>query len=532
MLIGLRYLVSFNSSCSYQKLTQTVRHDAVARVAVRMLTDLIRDGVRPMLAQDYEIQLMKAQYSLPLLRVYPDLTQAKEAAERGNFNVIVTTKLPIVITLRTPDLIMYVRPMFAVRILSLCRFDEHPCHLTQTLCHGATTDHLVRMVERGRLQDTKFSYGTPSDPTAQEWIEGTMRLDGDIPPPPTHIQPSAESPNPELTHQKLRDATTGAWISPPDALSAIHLIFQERSKPDFGISTQPKVCFSKRGETPQYGCKVSIPGIKEHHKTGGYGHSRLEALVSGCLHACQILQTNGLLEPTHFPTMYPFVPVPRTIESQRSKKAKSNGVRTHPRRIPLFWSVSTVTLGDLWHPTVVFIDCSTGEFGLLAILTRHPLPVISDFSLFISGNPVNVRLRKCQLGPLSPDELEKLRRATLRIMRFVGNKPFVCDLNQLPYLLFPLEPDAALLGSLREPYWAPEGYPHLGSPCVSGAVMNMAASAFSPITTDSTGEVIKDLDNAVIQDRKIEYTKHYFVDKIRDDLTPLHKPQEGQVRVS
>jgi len=420
---------------------------------------------------------------------------------------------------------MCVRPPSTVHILRPCRFDELPCHLTQALCRGATTNHLVRMVERGRLQDTKFTPNPRSNPAVQGWIESAMRHGGAIPPPSIHIHPPTES-------QGLRDTTTAAWLPPSDALTVIYLILQERSKSCFGVSSQPSVCFSKRDQTPQYICEINIQGLDDYHKIEEYGHSGLEALVSGCLHACKLLQTSGLLEPTHFPTVYPFVPAPRTTEPQQSKKAKSNGVRTHPRRTPFFWSLSTETLEGLWHPTIVFINGSTGEFGLLAILTRHPLPTMLDFPLFTSGNPVNVRLRKCQLGPLSPSELEKLRRTTLRIMRFVGNKPFVCDLNQLPYLLFPLELDVALLNSLHEPHWAHGKRPRLGSPCVSGTVMNMDASAFLPIATDSTEEVIRDLDNAVIQDRKIEYTKHYFVDKIREDLSPLHKPQEGEVRVT
>jgi len=379
-------------------------------------------------------------------------------------------------------------------------------------------------VERGRLKDTKLSLQAPSNPAAEEWIENAMKLDGVILPPSIHTHPSTS------THQKLRDTTTGAWLSPSDALTAIHHILQERSKSGLGVSGQPTLHFSERDETPRYVCVLNIPWLEDCHNIEEHGHSRLEALVSGCLHACQLLQTNGLLEPAHFPTVYPFVPVPRTTEPQPPKKAKS-GVRTHPRRTPLFWSLSTETLGGLRYPTVVFIDGSVGEFGLLAILTRHPLPTISDFSLFISGNPVNARLRKCQLGPLSPHELENLRRTTLRIMRFVGNKPFVCDLNQLPYLLLPLEPDSTLPSSLREPWRAHEGYPRLGNPCVSGVETNMAAFAFLPIATDNTKELIKDLDNAVIQDRKIEYTKHYFVDRIREDLTPQHKPQEGEVKV-
>jgi endoribonuclease Dicer len=471
-----------------------------------MLMDHAHDGVKPVLAQDHGV-------------------------EHEQCNVIVTTQITVVLTLQAPTLIMYVEPTFDVHILSLCRFDEFPCHLTQALCRGATTNHLVRMVERGRLQDTKFSHPTPSDAATQEWIENATRLDGVVPPPSVYICPSAGSSTLLPTHRKLQDTTTGAWLSPLDAIAVIYLILQERSKSGFGVPGQLTVRFSKRDETPPEVCEVNIPGLTDYNKIKKYGHSKLEALVSGCLQACQLLQMCGLLEPTHFPTVYPFVPSPRTIEPQQSKKAKSNGVRIHPRRTPLFWSLSTGTLGGQWYPTVLFVGSSMGEFGLLAILTRHPLPVISDFPLFVSGNSANVRLRKCHPRSFSLRDLDILRRTTLRIIRFVGNKPFVCDLNRLPYLLFPLEPDVALLNSFQEPYWAHEGSPFLGSPCASGVVMSIAASAFLPITTDSTEEIIKDLNDAVIQDRKIEYTKHYFVNKIREDLTPLHKPQEGEVRV-
>ena len=110
-----------------------------------------------------------------------------------------------------------------------------------------------------------------------------------------------------------------------------------------------------------------------------------------------------------------------------------------------------------------------------------------------------MRLRKCQPGLFSPQELEELRRAALRIMRIVGNRSFVCHLDQLPYLLFPLEPDAANVSSLREPYWAHDGHPRLGSPSISGVVMSLAATAaFLPVTTNSTDEIIKYLDDAIV----------------------------------
>ena len=456
----------------------------------------------------------------------------KEAVEYGRFNVIVTTQLPIVLTLRAPVLIMCVRPALTGHILSSCRFDELPCHLTQVLCREATANHLVRMVERGRLQATKFSHPIPSDTASQEWIADVARLDGAIPPPSIYIHHSTESPPPVTTHRIVRDVTTAARLSPSDALIAIHLILQERSMVGLSPLDQRVMCFSERDETPRNVCQIDIPGFEGHGKVKGYGRSESEALICACLSACQLLQVNGLLEPSHFPTMYPFVPLPRAIAPQRSKKGKSNGVQTHPRRTPPFWSRSTEALGGLWYPTIVFIDGLGEEFGPLAILTRHPLPAMSGFRLFISRKPVNVQLRKCQSGQFSPRDLEQLRRATLRILRFIGNKPFVGHLEQLPYLLFPLREDAALQNYRRNSHPTQEGRPHLGNPCESELVTNIAASAFLSTTTRSTAETIEDLKDAVIQDRKIEYTKHYFVNKIREDLTPLHKPQEGEVGIS
>ena len=427
---------------------------------------------------------------------------------------------------------MYVRPVFTDRILTLHRFDELPCHMTQALCREATTNHLIQMVEQGRLQATKFSPLVPSDDMAfLEWTANVAKLGGVIPPSSVYIRPSTESPRLSFTRPQLRDTTTAAWLSPADALVVIHLLLQERSKSRVGVPCQPTVYFSKRDEIPREVCQVNVPGLRGCDKIEKYGHYELEALVSASFSACQLLQMNGTLEPAHFPAVHPFVPLPRAIGPQQSKKAKSNGVCVHPRRSPPFWSLSTETLGGLWYSTIIFIDGSVGDFGLLAILTRHPLPAIPDFRLFIPGNPINVRLRKCQPGPFSSNELEQLRRATLRLLRFVSNKPFVGDLNHLPYLLFPLQHDITLLNWLRNPHPTPEGLPFLESPCESEVVKNMAASAFLPITTDTTEEITGDLHDAVIQDRKIEYTKHYLVDKIREDLTPLHKPQEGEVSV-
>ena len=80
-----------------------------------MLMDHAHDDLRPMLAQDYGFQPVKVQFSLCLLHVDPDLTEAQEAVEHGKFNVIITTQLPIVLSLRAPTLIMCVRPIFIVR---------------------------------------------------------------------------------------------------------------------------------------------------------------------------------------------------------------------------------------------------------------------------------------------------------------------------------------------------------------------------------------------------------------------------------
>ena len=194
-----------------------------------MLLDHVHDGLRPMLAQECGDQLVKVNFTPHLLRTYPDPTQAKEAVECEKINVIVTTQLPVVLTLRAPSLIMCVIPTTPVRFLIPYRFDEFPCHLTQALCREATTDHLVRMVERGRLPDTKFSQPTPSDAVGQEWLENVTRLDGAIPPPSICIHFSTESPSLSPIHRRLQDTTTAAWLSPSNALTVIYLILDRKS---------------------------------------------------------------------------------------------------------------------------------------------------------------------------------------------------------------------------------------------------------------------------------------------------------------
>lgn len=58
-----------------------MRHDAVARVVVRMLKDRAPDSVRPMLAQDYGSELVKVQ-SGRSSQTYPDRPHTGEGSYR------------------------------------------------------------------------------------------------------------------------------------------------------------------------------------------------------------------------------------------------------------------------------------------------------------------------------------------------------------------------------------------------------------------------------------------------------------------
>lgn len=158
----------------------------------------------------------------------------------------------------------------------------------------------------------------------------------------------------------------------------------------------------------------------------------------------------------------------------------------------------------------------------LCILTRTPLPAFSPFRVFFSGVPADVSFRCGAPFEVDRARLTQLGQYTMRICRSLANKPFECEIEDMGFFLAPLN-DSAHMDDIVWPL--PRPYDWIPWDDVSLACSHWAIS----LKFSSTDALEKDIEDAIIQDRWVEFTRRYDTPIVRHDLSPLSRP-EGVVR--
>ena len=146
----------------------------------------------------------------------------------------------------------------------------------------------------------------------------------------------------------------------------------------------------------------------------------------------------------------------------------------------------------------------------MLILTRRPLPVFEPYDSFFKGVPVTTRLSNAGHVNLSSDQLRNLGLFTLRVCRTIMNKPFISTLDDMLYLFAPMCTSAAEM-------------PYVPSvlDSISWEVVMQSVTAWSiSINTETSDTIEQDIEDAIIQDRSVEFTRRYEVVKLRQDMTP------------
>lgn len=213
----------------------------------------------------------------------------------------------------------------------------------------------------------------------------------------------------------------------------------------------------------------------------------------------------------------------RTQGQSHEEQFKKNGLRSYTRGHPSFWEESLAHPSKKLFPTLI-VPNGHGLSSMI-LLTRTPLPDLPSFDLFFSGAANTVSLQTGLPFHVKKRQIRDLRRYTLRLHRIIGNKPFICDEQSIPYFLAPLSAqwEGSSVGLAIN---LPDVASHIDWDAVSLA----ASQAYVRLTPGSPEIIAEQLRDAVLQDRWVEYTKRYFVVKIRQDLSPMHKPGEGEVR--
>jgi len=285
------------------------------------------------------------------------------------------------------------------------------------------------------------------------------------------------------------------------------------------------------GVPKAFRCTIDFPGTPIHRISGAASSSRAEARRSACFKACESLYHSNLLD-------FRLVPLPSHLRAQYEHEAqrsstkdftsdmKSGGTRTYPRKLPNFWSNVQKGFPTTLYPLVFYVDGKiddTDPFGPLVLLTREPLPDFHLIRLFSSGSTIPVRSQRA--APISVEEvrMREIHAFSVRLCRAIMNKALVCKLEDMAYFLLPLPRD-----------WRPPVNTGLYVPNISEIVpwdvVSLASKQWAVvIRNDSSEDTEADLEDAIVQDRWIEFTRRYKVVKVRRDLTPLSKPDDSVV---
>lgn len=298
---------------------------------------------------------------------------------------------------------------------------------------------------------------------------------------------------------------------------------------------------------PKYVCTVRLPSITPLSRVSGPPCESLPAARrAACYQTCQELFSLGLLDYRLFPLppeahtlhvqsstsltqVLPFTTPDDEGHQNSNNETKVSGPKCYPRKKSDFWHSAYDRSLKRLYPLVISTDYSddpSKPYSPLIIVARQPLPALYDFKLFLSGVPAIMHLTRGAPFELCDDQLEDLRLYTIRLCRAIGNKPFDCALDKMQYFFAPLTRTWNKANEIHLKWQHPNVFDHIPWDLVTLA----AHSWVTPLASSNLCSLTKDVEDAVIQDRWVEFTRRYDVVRMRPDLNPLSKPADSPVR--
>ncbi|THH17944.1 hypothetical protein EW146_g2946 [Bondarzewia mesenterica] len=365
----------------------------------------------------------------------------------------------------------------------------------------------------------------------------------------THDPYLSESEDEDEPDSYIKDPTTSGRIRLQDATGIIYRFASAVKDTDDDFADIPLFEFQditcEGNAQRQFVCTVNLPAaVPITHIRGRPCASISLARRVACFETCSALFDQGLLD-------YHFFPQPlnssafrngapdisevleddiATLPPKGSSQNKLNGTRCYPRKQPDFWSntLAAKPNPDCLYPVIVVADRylnSNEPYGPMMVLTRLPLPSISNFKLFDSGVATDVHLRKGAAFDIDQQRLHDLYRYTIRVCRTLLNKPFVCPLDRMPYFFAPVKLSWEGVSDQTDYRWRlPKVVDAIPWDLVSLAAKHWVV----PLQSGSVEAIATDVTDAIIQDRWVEFTRRHYVICVRPDLTPLSKPPDSQ----
>jgi endoribonuclease Dicer len=306
-------------------------------------------------------------------------------------------------------------------------------------------------------------------------------------------------------HKHQASATLYRYASRLANLSGDHPFFTYTSSENAGLK--------------EWRCTIKLAGTHIDNFSGPSCPSRYLARRETSYAACRQLQHLEELDSSIFSrrnnTNERFIP-----GDEDEVQIDTGHERPHVPLSTDFWtnSMTRPPFPDVLYPRILSTaDPGSGldERAPMCILTRAPLPEFSQFRLFHLREPVEIRVNRSAPVKLDLTRLEQAHRFTVKFCRIIMNKPFESPSWQsMGYLFLPMK------RNWRPPPEMDQRSSHLV--LADGVDWNMVsrvsenwAAPVDPVHLE------RELEDAVIQDRAVEFTHRCEVTRIRNDISPL-----------
>ncbi|KAL4075936.1 hypothetical protein J3A83DRAFT_4088626 [Scleroderma citrinum] len=407
-----------------------------------------------------------------------------------------------------------------VATLVVRRYDVFESQLSYAYTCARTARPLgcvVHMVENGNDAQRRVLSHFIGDMFDERWIEVVMNGgNAPIPPQPLkeHFQPAEEQD--ASVGPYIEDPTTSGRLHERDAICALYRFISKTCRASrSSTNALLTVWQTSGGNLPEWVCNVLLPpGLLMASISGPPRSTPTHARRAAAFIACMQLYEHGIFDHRIFPHPLSLTSFEDTQPTAITHNV--SGSRRYPRKRTQFWSNSIRLFSGRWFPVVICIQ-GLADYSPILLLTRQPLPHIASFRLFFEGVAGVVQNTRCAPVEISADRLHALHLFTIRICRSILNKPFACSVDDMAYMFAPLNPSVTSDCSPRQILDR-----------VPWDLVSLAGKEWAvPFSAeDLRSEGIEDM---VVQDRMVEFTRRYYILHLRRDLTPLSKP-EGSPR--
>lgn len=409
----------------------------------------------------------------------------------------------------------------------LRRFDVFESQVSRAYSRNCTKgkeSHLVYMIEQKNDAQRHALSRTAFDTEMLRWAD-TMKHDSRGSIPPRRLwetsDPYTSDSEDDEDAEYIQQPITGSRLRKHQATAVFYRYVARIAAQGNNPKNQHlfEYGLSESHFHSQWRCTIRLPGTPIDGCSSVAAPSKYLARREACYSACKQLQHLSQLGLAIF--NFRRTGNDRPQDGNEDPQLDPSHEQPYVPLSPDFWqnSISKPPFPRFLYPWIVstsFPGSGLEERAPMCFLTRTPLPDLPDLRLSYFGTPVALQFYRASPLALDSDRLELVHKFTIRFCRILMNKPFESPTwQEMGYFFVPVKRHWRPPMETDPTPLPPSIFDDLDWNLTSIVSETWATPLANPINLEG------DLEDAVIQDRAVEFTHRCEITRVRMDMTPL-----------